>query len=226
MPFLGPLEWPERFGEGALHLAGLPLEFSPETIRIDQAPDTVLLPMADGSTVAQAQLIGPDAPAGRVPMRASFELVFGASADLTTLRKAMALGEPVLFSPGWWHLDAWRVDFAPGPTTWRTSRRLADHFGLPAVAELDGVVLTPVAANPGMGEVVLPTSNTGPGGHNAEVVTAAGGGAVLTLSYPAEYWVMITRLDLANSEANKLEARVDLAEHLPGRFTLFGEGTP
>jgi len=224
MPFLGPLEWSERFGEGTPSLAGRPLLFSPELIRMDRAPDASLLPMADGSTVAQSQIVGPDAPAGRAPMRASFDLVLGSAEDLATLQLVEALAEPVLFVPGWWHLDAWRVAFAvPDQGTWRTSRRLANHFDLPAEASLDGTVLNPVVANPAPGEVVLPTDNTGPGGHNAEVLTAPLVGTVLTLRYPAEYSVVITRLGLTNSEANRLDARVDLEEHLPARFTLFGE---
>lgn len=218
----GYLEWGREFGERLPQLAGVDLQSYPRSVRFSRQADTALLRMDDGSTLAQSQLVGPDAPAGRSPYRVSFELLFSSVGDFDLVVEAAGRGEPVLYFPGWWHVDGWSVPVGgPGRTTWRTSRRLA--FGLAAAPEvlLDGVPLVQVSGTPNPGEVRIPATNDGPGGHNAELETTPLDGQWLTLRYAAEYQIQFLRLEQEIPEPNLLTARAEAEEHLPARFTLF-----
>ena len=223
MTIAGYLEWEREFGERRPQLAGVELQGFPRSVRWARQADAELLRMDDGSTVAQSSLVGPDAPAGRSPYRVSFDLLFGSVQDFDLVQEAAGRGEPVLFFPGWWHVDQWLVPVGgTGRTTWRTSRRLA--FGLTAQPEvlLDGAPLARVPGAPNPGEARIPTANDGPGEHNAVIETGPLDGARwLTLRYPAEYQIRFLRLEQEIPEANFLTARAEAEEHLPARFTLF-----
>ena len=204
----GYLEWDREFGEPRPRLAGMRLEHHPESVRWLRQADASLLRMEDGSTVSQSLLVGPDAPAGRSPYRVSFNAVLGAVADYDALQEAEGRGEPVLFFPGWWHVDTWFVPL--GGTTWRTSRRLAEAAVAPELL-LDGQPLA----------VSVPSTNNGPGGHSAEIDTGPISGEWLSLRYAAEYWIRIVRLEHEIPSPNRLDVRVEAEEHLPARFTVF-----
>ena len=226
----GYLEWDRRTLQTPLTIARRPLAGPLESLSWERQADVALLAAFDGSTIAQSILAGPDAPAGRAPFRARFRIPLAAEADYHALEVAAATGRPVSLWPGWWQVDVWSVaGGGVGRTTWKTSRRLP--FEVPGyvaasdfepIAEVDGVALVPVATGPGPGEVVLPTTNDGPAGHNATVETPALDGAVeLTLRYPAEYFVVVRDLKRSVPRANLLLVEVDAAEHLPARFETF-----
>ena len=168
----GYLEWEREFGERRPQLAGVELQGFPRSVRWARQADAELLRMDDGSTVAQSSLVGPDAPAGRSPYRVSFDLLFGSVHDFDLVQEAAGRGEPVLFFPGWWHVDQWLVPVGgTGRTTWRTSRRLAGHgrgdgsYGSEAVAGGD-LIKTALRAgiDMGVGEVQQSHGAQGSGG--------------------------------------------------------------
>ena len=223
----GYLEWDARTLQTPLTLAGRVLAGPLESLSWERQADVSILTAFDGSTIAQRILAGPDAPAGRSPFRARFRVPLVAEVDYQALEIAAATGRPVSLWPGWWQVDVWSVAAGGAArTTWRTSRRLP--FEVPSYvpapdleprAELDGVALTPVAADPAAGEVVLPTSNDGPEAHNATITTAPLDGAVeLVLSYPAGYLVVLRDLKRSVARANLLVVEVEVEEHLPARF--------
>lgn len=223
----GYLEWDALTLQTPLTLAGRALAGPLESLAWERRADVSILAAFDGSTIAQSILAGPDAPAGRSPFSARFRVPLVAEADYQALEIAAASGRPVSLWPGWWQVDVWAVAAGgAGRTTWRTSRRLPFEVpsyvtspGLEPRAELDGVALVVVAADPGPGEVVLPSANDGSGGHNAVITTATlDGAAELVLRYPAEYLVVIRNLERTVPRANLLVVNVEVEEHLPARF--------
>jgi hypothetical protein len=216
----GPYSWETPTQRAGFRLGDTwlrpPRHLPPYALSRLQGP-TVLRMIGDRD-VTQIRTTGGAVPVSVRPLGIPFDVYLYEESAFWALSEAMDLGLPVDLWLDHPITDQWILDFAPGQTTWKPSRKppwgvvpgvtFADRQ---PVALLDGAELTRVAASPpAAGEVYIPDTAGADGYFTIE--TPALTGTVFKLRYWPLFRVTITALEFAARDGNDAVYSVTVEE--------------
>jgi len=212
----GPISW-ERYAPFARPplFAGRPLSSRLATIRIDPAPSGIELPMLDGGSVFQVELLPADASLSRAS--SEITLTYAAATEEDS-RAADLLGalcredvQPVIL----WDVfsDYWRIG-GTTRTSWGLSRESAPappdvHSGEIIAPDGSITALTLVSGTPDSGEIAVSGSTA-----TTADLSGLAGSLLHVRYYPVRYVASITRSQ-DYSEAGLMTFDLTFREWLP-----------